>query len=115
MQYAQTPLYDYEGSIYDGADSSYTFSVLDPATPLPDFSFGGEPDYQPHQYATAPNATSPGCGPTEPARVGGPDPTLADYGYQSTTNLTLGGNVEVSPGRDCFEFVKLTASDWCRL
>jgi hypothetical protein len=89
MQYAQTPMYDYEGSIYDGADSSDTFSVLDPATPLPDFSFSGEPNYQPHRYATAPNATSPGCGPPEPACISDPDPSLADYGYQSTSDLTL--------------------------
>jgi hypothetical protein len=89
IQYAQTPMYDYEGSIYDGADSSDTFSVLDPATPLPDFSFGGEPDYQSHRYATAPTATSPGCVPTELACVRDPDPSMADYGYQSTSDLTL--------------------------
>lgn len=85
----QEPMYDYESSIYDGVESSDNLPGLDPATPLPNFSFGGEPDYPSHRYATTTNDIPPGCASGEPACAGDPDQSMTEFGYQSTSDLTL--------------------------
>ena len=81
-------MYDYEGSIYDGADSSDAFSALGPTTPLPDFSFGAETDYQSHRYA-ARMPTPPVCKPSASAYVGDPNQGMHDFDYQFASELTL--------------------------
>lgn len=87
LAYPQAPMYDYEGSGCDGA-SSDAFSILDPTTPIPDFSFGGDPSYQTPRFSIEPT-TSPTYRSSNPTCIGDPDQGMHDYGYQSGSELTL--------------------------
>ena len=81
-------MYDYEASTYDAADSSDTFSVLDPATPLPNFSFGVDLDHHARRHPMG-FTTSPVCRPRDPACIGDPDQSMHDTDYQSASELML--------------------------
>lgn len=87
LAYPQASMYDYDGSNCDGA-SSDAFSVNDPTTPLPDFSFGGDAYYQTPRFNIEPT-TSPIYRSSIPACTNDPDQEMHDYGYQSTSELTL--------------------------
>jgi hypothetical protein len=87
LAYSQTSMYDYDGSTCDGA-SSDAFPVLDPTTPLADFSFGGDSSYQTPRFHTEPSSSALYASSIL-AGTGDPDHGMQDYGYQSTSELTL--------------------------
>lgn len=88
LGYPRASLYDYEGSTFEGADSSEAFSVLDPTTPIPEFSFGGDPEHQTPRF-TSKTTAYPMYRSSNPACTGDPDQSMHDYAYQSASDLTL--------------------------
>lgn len=88
LEYPLTSMYDYAGSTCDGAESSDAFSILDPTTPAPDFSFGSDPSYQTPRF-TIGQTSSPMYRSSNPASIDEPDQGIHDYGYHPTSDVTL--------------------------